>query len=510
MITQKKISYLCKILGMALIYLVPLIIVLHDVFFSNINFWYDPARDFLLGLSNLEKFTLIGPTSGIPGIFYGPYWIWLISLGLLFSKDPSIVIFLILTLPYFIFFPYLLYKFRKIFKKETLAIVWILFVFNTGIYYAQNPWNPHIAPLLFMLLIYTITFTDLLGKSISSKINILFIGLLSGLIINFHISFGLGIFVGTTVFLTMSIFKKVSINKFNPRKMLSFHLLKIFIFWSGALITFLPFIIFELRHGFNQVKTTLNLFYAKGSVVAVTGLSRDMILQNFFGSGAGLLKMQNTAFSLFLFLGLGYIFYLLVKGKVKYDIFETRLIMFIFSVICGILSLYLTSKNPVWPYHFIGVEIIFLLIIAIFIDKNLLLRRITLLIAFYIFFLNATSIPKAFSANQLTSHSLATQKYIVKTIHIDSKGKEYTVFAYSPSVYVYEYDYLFNWLFKKDVPYDPNANPHNSNLVYLIIPPVDKNIAMNFINASTPDTNYVTSKKWDIPDGTTILKRSKK
>jgi len=61
---------------------------LYAIISGNISFWYDPARDMLSAWDNLHKLTLIGSTSGIPGIFYGPYWIWLLSIPIFFSKDP--------------------------------------------------------------------------------------------------------------------------------------------------------------------------------------------------------------------------------------------------------------------------------------------------------------------------------------------------------------------------------------------------------------------------------------
>src|SRR5690349_7189844 len=86
----------------------PILIILINIFTGNISFWYDPARDLLAGLANLHKPTLIGPTSGIPGVFYGPYWIWLLSFGQLFSHDPRIVVLIAGALPYLIFFPMVL------------------------------------------------------------------------------------------------------------------------------------------------------------------------------------------------------------------------------------------------------------------------------------------------------------------------------------------------------------------------------------------------------------------
>ena len=75
---QKKLFYS---LAFSLFFLFPLFLSLKNIIQGNIPFWFDNARDFLLALGNLEKPTLIGPPTGIPGVFYGPYWIWLLSIS---------------------------------------------------------------------------------------------------------------------------------------------------------------------------------------------------------------------------------------------------------------------------------------------------------------------------------------------------------------------------------------------------------------------------------------------
>src|SRR5690349_8799468 len=107
---MKKIQLLLIVFSI----LLPLATSLH-LLLLGVNFWYDPARDLMSAWDNLSKLTLIGPTSGIPGLFYGPYWIWLLSFGLLFSKNPGIVTFIVATIPYLILFPLVWFQFRKYF-----------------------------------------------------------------------------------------------------------------------------------------------------------------------------------------------------------------------------------------------------------------------------------------------------------------------------------------------------------------------------------------------------------
>lgn len=172
--------------------------IFQRVFTGGFPFWYDPSRDLLLGWDNLHKLTLIGPTSGIPGVFYGPYWIWLISFAQLFSKDPRFVLFIVLTLPYLILFPFILSRFHKIFNFTSLLLIWLLFLLSAH-EYLGNLWNPYPALLLILLTIYLV-----LSKknefSLKNNLHSASIGFVGGLVMNFHLSFGIGMLFGLIVY----------------------------------------------------------------------------------------------------------------------------------------------------------------------------------------------------------------------------------------------------------------------------------------------------------------------
>ena len=126
----------------------PLIVTLHSILSGAMPFGYDPARDLLSAQENLKKLTLIGPPGGIPGIFYGPYWIWLLSIGLIFSRDPRYISVFVLVIPYFILFIGLLLKLAKIIGKRNCILLWLLFFFSYPDY-INDLWHPHLAPIIF-------------------------------------------------------------------------------------------------------------------------------------------------------------------------------------------------------------------------------------------------------------------------------------------------------------------------------------------------------------------------
>ncbi len=507
---MKKLISKYKIINIIVIIIVitfPFAVVLGTLITGNIDFGYDHSRDFIQGLNNLQKISLIGSTTGIPGIFYGPYWIWLLSFGLLFSQDPRIVVFIILTIPYFTIFPYILFKFKNIFGFWGCIILWLLFIFSTGMRYATSPWNPNPAPLLFLLIVYHMTFTDFTEYKKNSYLKALIVGVVAGIILNIHISFGLGVALGIVLYMIVSFIREFLLNKNFKDKLMARGLI-IGSFIVGNALAFTPYLLFEIRHGFNQIKTALLVLSSESPVVGVTGLSDELILKSLFGTMQTFLKMPE-GLTYLMFVGiLIFIGYQLTKKRVKLKEIEIRLSILLFSVLVSVLFLYLGSKNPVWSYHFIGVELIFLLFFGLVIGKS---KKMKYLLGVWLIILlisNSSHLLGSFNQDPYqNSASLATEEYIVRLIVKDAGGHDYNVFAYSPSIYSYEYSYLFKWIANRDIPYDPGMNKKNSAIVYLIIPPTSNAIKQNFINYRTP--KYLTVVHWSVQDGTEIVKRKR-
>lgn len=481
-----------KLLLIILVIICPLIIPLRTLAIGNIGFWYDPARDFLLALNNLQKFSLIGPPAGIPGIFYGPYWIWLLSVSLLFSKDPQWVVFLVLTVPYFIISPIIIFLFRKVWGYTGSFIAWILFVFSSVSIYAVNPWNIYPAPLLFLIVLFIFTFLDFSKKSKSTKYLLFSAGVLSGLIINFHISFGVGVMLGNLLFLLLY-FRSI---------------FSILLFLAGAILTFAPFFVFEFRHDFSQIKVLSSTIMSDYAVVGLKGFSKELIMKSFFDQGAKVMRIPSNYFAGVLTATVAYLAFISKKEKIKFQQTEKRMIAYLLMVGASILTVYISSKNPVWAYHFIGVEVIFIFLITLIVSKNKILQKIMLTwisiitaIAFSNFYIDITR------SASVDPTSLAAKKNVVKVINEDSSGQDYAVFAYSPSIYQYDYAYLFTVNTRQFVPFDPGQNSKDSKLIYLIVTNKNDDKQVDFISYRTPGNKYKTIKEIKTKEGIVIIKR---
>jgi len=503
---QHMINYLKKIQFVGA-YSIPFFISSIQVLTGNIPFWYDSARDLLSALDNLNKVTLIGPTSGIPGLFYGPYWIWILSLASLVSKDPRVVTFIVQTIPFTIILPLILYRISKNFDRTSTLIVYLLFIFSSGFDYATTLWNPHLSLLFLVILIYLLIFKKNQNSKLKQLLNYSLIGFLSGMIINFHISFGIGVFLGIILYIFLVNFLPFFKNQKKLKKQfISLFFILIF-FGAGVVSAFLPFIIFEIKHQFLQSKTVLNAIINYGDVVDKTGLTRQQIPESFFGQFNNLVQIKDLPGYLIESFLLILLFILILFKKIKINSSEKKLITFLFSISTAILFIYLTARNPVWDYHFIGVEIIFLFLLILIIHKIKFLKPIFLVWTIYI----ALSYLFPFINNNFFEKGnrvgLSEQIYFADTIDSDAGGNDYNVFIYSPSIYTYEYSYVFNWKYDKNFPYDPGQNKIKSDLVYLIIPEVNKIIHNDFVNYRTSQKEFKTVKIWNMPNNVKILKR---
>jgi hypothetical protein len=487
--------------------LLPAIVATVSLLMGYIKFWYDPARDLLSAWDSLSKPTLIGPTSGIPGIFYGPYWIWLLSIGERISKDPAIVALITATIPYFLIFPFIWFKFSKFFGQKEVIIGWLLFILSTGFTYATQLWNPYPAPLFSLAVIYLLLRFDFRSFSMPALFVHLCTGFLLGLVINFHISFGISFFFGVVLFLTWDALKPLFDKKRKGAKIIVTKIFLLFATLAGVFAAFLPTLLFELRHGFNQIQTLLHTFSQYGDVVTIKGLSKSLIFKNFIDTFGSLLHLPTILAGVILFTMLGYFIWLVGTKRIKLNEKDVRIITIICALFFGICFIYFSAKNPVWAYHFIGVDIIFLVTLTFLLSKLPIFNKVFIALLVYIIALSMYGIAAELQTRGISG--IDKQKEVVQTIVKDAGNSPYTVFVYSSSIYSYEYSYLFRWVANKNVPFDPGQNPSGADTIYLILPAKSSIATQDFVNFRTPEKQYITDKNWTLYNDVTVVKKIK-
>ena len=211
------------------------------------TFLGDEGRDVLVVRDILQgNFTLLGPRSSAADFFYGPIYYYLITPFLfLFNYDPvGPAIFVALLGVATVF---LLYKAAKEllgseFAGLTAALLYA--VSPVVIAYSRSSWNPNPLPFVSLLSLY------LLYKAVQGKRLLLF------LVVGFLLGIGLqlqylALFLGTIV----AVFTFIG-TWYVTKKLDIFLLIKRYaIIFVGFLIGFSPFLAFEIRHGFPNLRT---------------------------------------------------------------------------------------------------------------------------------------------------------------------------------------------------------------------------------------------------------------
>jgi hypothetical protein len=467
-----------------------------DIYFGRIPFWYDPARDMLLALENLKNPTLIGQPTGIPGIFYGPYWVWLISFFEIFNKDPRFIAFFVLLVPYFTIFLFFSMKFKKVIGLEGSIIFWLLFILSFKNYFTSL-WNPHLTPLFFFVFLYLITVLDLGSIKFRSLLIGLGAGISLGIAANFSMSFGIGIMLGTIVYLVIQI-AAVSFGK-NKKTSLKNYFINSFIIFFGIALSFAPFFLFEVRHGFGQINSYIEASTSK--VVGLSGMTDREILTIFFNLPSKIFIIP----SIFVYIG---IMGMLILEKIRGAKFnklsdgEMKLAILLIVILISVMSVYLISKNPVWDYHFIGFEIILLMLFVLIVNRYQLFKYITVAVITLLFIINIQN--SKFIDSTLIEDSLKAKETVVDLVLSDVGDNNFSVAAYSPSIYTFDYDYLFMNDAKEKL---NNPGTQNPEIIYLIFGKKYQYDIKGFIQSRAPDIIYETTKEIKAPDGTVIVRR---
>jgi hypothetical protein len=484
------------ILFFIILSLVPAIITIGDIYNGRIAFWFDPARDFLLALQNHSNPTLIGQPSGIPGVFYGPYWIWFISFLMLIFKDPRVISFFLLTLPYFLIFPFFLYQITKKLGLVIFFSLWLLFILNFN-GYANQIWNINLFPLFILSAVYFSL--EIYIKQSFSKLFLFTSGILTGLASSFHLSLGIPLILGIGSFHILS---SIIFTKGPKTTRIKISLFSFLLFLVGLIISYTPFILFELRHSFQQISTFINtvkqsLVYDL-SVVGQTGLSDQQIIAHFFERLNLLLGLQSAIAPLVMLVLLGLFIASFKKKNFKLDRYEVIVLLLIFISSFWIFLIFLINNNPIWEYHFRGLEILFMLLLGV-IAKNALGGRLLLaMLALISLSIGIYNLPKNLEKNNFKVTDLATERQIVKLI-VNDANPDFNYQAYSSAIHTYEYDYLFKFYNDKKL----NANSAN---LYLIIPKSESSVEQDFINYKAPSDKFDQIRTWEIPDGTTVYR----
>lgn len=204
-----------------------------------LTFLGDEGRDVLVVKRMIvdHKFTLLGPTASVGGFFLGPiYYYFMLPFLWAWQLDPvgpaiMVGLFGIATV-------YLVYLTGKsLFGSVAGLVSASLYAFSPlVIAYSRSSWNPNVVPFFATLIIFLLSRMRTRGKSWDP----LYIGIALGIGIQLHYLF---LFLFAVVGVWFVLIRPASLGR------------AVWLTFVGFLIGALPFLAFEVRHDFANMRT---------------------------------------------------------------------------------------------------------------------------------------------------------------------------------------------------------------------------------------------------------------
>lgn len=398
-----------------------------------------------------NKLTLLGPrVNNDQGFFLGPYFTYLlVPFYLLSNLHPYALIYFVAVYN-FLFFFISFFIIRKIFDGKTaffFCAFWAINPYLIG--FDTIPWNPIFIPFGLLMVFYQLHQVYRIGKIRDYFI----LGLIIGFFNNMHIQFFF-IFLFSLIFL---IIKNIFQKKLLLKK-------TIFVF-LGYLFTFIPLLIFDLRHNFLNIKTFYNLFFSKNSFISK---DRNIWWQVFNYFLDPIIPQKNNFYltKIIYFIFLLLIIYLVKKTKN----FEKKLFAsLLFLWLIFPLFFFLYGQRPseyyfVFLYPFIYLTVIKFLLLF---DK----KRILLIIVFFIMiWLQKNEIKRRLTINFL---GLYYKDKTIKKLKELTEGKKFNISFNTPLGLNHGFSYLIDWYQIKQ------SGDWNDPLIEIRIPPKNQDVKIN-------------------------------
>lgn len=442
-----------------IILLIGIYLRLAGIFTNSFAFTYDVGRD-MLALQQIvyhHKFPLIGFTTGLEGVFYGPWWYYILTPTFALSGgNPQFVAYLVALLG--ITTIILIYFFGKRIGDRFLGLTLALFVSFSPILIglSNQIWNPNIAPFFIALSLFVIL--RIFEKP--TKRMFFFLGILLALLIDTEIVFGILLFVSYIVGLFI-------IAKENILKREGFFIL------PGLLIIFSPRILFEFRHKFLMTNT---IFHALANIGNTDGDSLPLFQKEsiFFNLFSDTLTGHSYTAGLIL-LGLLVLGYVMTHAKIK----EYERHFFLLSFITIIIFMIGISffKHDIWPHYLVGLPMFYILATGLILNqarKHIRFGTIIFIVSLILLAgmqLQPLQLIKNIQSPIFEGDAAVyrNQLAVVDFVYNKAKGKAFNEIVYTPPVHDYPYQYLFSWYGPKNYHYAPSTK--NEKLFFVIIEP---------------------------------------
>jgi len=460
-----------EILNNKIIYILLFVILAFSIFFrlyrvdALLGFYYDQGRDALKvqEILTLKDLPAIGPTTGIAGLFLGPFWFYLLAPFYFIGRGSPVVAASFMAL-FDVAAVYLIYLLGKDFFNRKVGLLGAFFWGFSYYLIRSVRWfsNPSPLPFFVFLLLYG------LGKIILKKKEKYLLLVSFCLAVSLQLEIASAVFFFPSLILIWFIFKPKIKNKKN--------ILYAFLIFFGFLI---PQALFEIKNNFLMIRNFFS--FNKGEINTDTatwsmptfGLIKQRCL-SYFDSLFSKLEAVPKIGSKFLgSLWLAFVVYQIWRFfKKRTDQDKMALILIIFLFVPLLFLFFFTGNyGRLYDYYLTGFFPAFILLFALFVSrffkKKIYLPILALIIVWFfngnIFYLKGYLSAGVDGPEHIT---LGNQLQSIDWIYQDAQGEKFNVDIYVPPVITYSYDYLFQWYGEKEYHYQPLEE--NVSLLYTL------------------------------------------
>lgn len=375
-----------------------------------LTFLGDEGRDVLVVKRMIvdHKFTLLGPTTSVGAMYMGPIYYYFITPFLwLANFDPvgpavMVVLFAVATL-------FLLFKIGSEFFDTKVGLV-AAFLYATSpltIFYGRASWNPNIVPFFALTLVYGI-YKTIIKKEFRW---FFLVGLSLGVLIQLHYV--------TLLFLPFIFLSLLFIRFRIPLR-------SYLVSFSAFLLSYFPFLLFELRHQFVNTQSLLRFVsnqqadQTKPLGVSIMSTMADVFVRVFWR----LLIIENAELTK-IFIGLLAIGLFLYARRIRKDLkkyLSLQLLLLWLGV--GIVSFGL-YRGTIYDYYFGSLFPIPFLLTGVLLSYLWFPTKIGKVVAVILFILliifHYTHSPLQIPPSNL----LKNTKAIARFVHEKTEGKPY-------------------------------------------------------------------------------------
>lgn len=422
-------------------------------------FTYDQGRD-LLEVSKIiwdHNFTLIGPTTGLAGIFYGPWWYYfLVPIFILSNGDPQKIAYIfaligILSLILLFFF------LKRITENFLLAfsLAIIACISNTWMFGPIALWSPTLTPALLLGFFYS---AYCLFKAKTAK-HFFLLGIFAALVLDTSAAFG--VFLIAYLFLQPLIFRKIFLDKRFTLTIL------------GVLLVALPRIVFELKNNFLMTRSALS-FISNPKVfgVQLTFVQRlQERAKSFIEIAESAFTNNNKMFLVIEVLAIViFVFIILKRKKAGTQLSNDSFLKFAISLVVCLFAFSAIYPDTVWDYYLVGLPTAIILIAAIILNYAWAIKPMQTAVILFLLFVISINFDKSllppYRATWQGDGSTYNNPKAVVNYLVKERPSVYSLHSYTPARFDYPIDYLISLNVKKGLIKPPEDN---KKTMYLII-----------------------------------------